>query len=421
MQKTLRPTRLKGWYEYYRELCPICNRKGGCIVHEKGDRVACIRVTSNTPFSTSGAIPSWLHWLKDKKKIDTSGIKQIKSANKLPNEQLDKVYRALIEQTNLNDAHLEHLTSAKRGLTTEQIIRREYRSMPEKSWNVCRDIQMYHDISDFTGVPGFYKYTNGNRSFWVIKGRDSILIPFRNEYNQIVGFQMRKDKVLNEAVLQTKKHGLQARVKEQPNLVQVLYDGEIIFEEKMEVGEMRDIAVGRTFLGFVKLEKQNRYFWLSSVNEPNGTSPGNPLPVHVSVPSHELAQWETGTLLKKKAVWLSEGGLKCDIATDILQDCYSPKELEEIGDTMIAIPGVGSWRLALPVLENMGVERVNLCFDADVMKNPAVKLHLLECAKELHSRNISLYLALWNEQDGNGIDDLLLNRSIPVMKALKED
>ncbi len=419
--KTLRQTKMKGWYEFYRETCPICNHAGGCMIHEKGDRVACIRSESKFPFSKNSAIPSWLHWLNGKDPIPKGQVSFIKSEKKKEDGYLHEVYTALLDCTVLSDEHFEHLTSSKRQLSTEQIYARGYRTLPQKSWNTVKDIFQLTNIKDFTGVPGFHLAKKGANRYWTINSYPSILIPFRNQLNEIVGFQTRVDNPKNDVEINKRKEGLQVRVKEQPNLVQILYDGEIVKEKKMEIDKWEHAYYGDEtgeLLGFVRLVKGQRYFWLSSTNRDKGTSPGDPAPIHVSVPSKKLVQWKTGEKHKCESVWLSEGPLKCDIAVDLLEKIYSEEELKKIGDTMLALPGVGSWRLAIPMIKEMEAKRVNICFDADMMKNIHVKKHLFNCVKELQQLGVELFLVIWNEKDGKGIDDIYLNRKLPSFKKL---
>lgn len=63
---TLRRTKMEGWFEYYREVCPICHKSGGCIRNEEGDVVGCIRVESKKVFSKNPL--TYLHFLNEKQK-----------------------------------------------------------------------------------------------------------------------------------------------------------------------------------------------------------------------------------------------------------------------------------------------------------------------------------------------------------------
>jgi hypothetical protein len=413
----MRKTRLEGWYEYTRTPCIICGHTGGCMVHKDGEAVVCIRIESDRVFSKKFA--SYIHYLKGKKqKIDQSILEEFSDSNNMKNtsSQLNEVYQELLNILDLSDSHYDHLTSTTRQLTDQQVGIRQYRSFPEKPWETARMLQEDLGLVDFTGVPGFYLK---NDSYWTIAGADGILLPFRSHYNQILGFQYRIDNPPNVVEVKINKEGLNARLKEQPNVVQIIKDGEIIEEKTIEVSKKWvNVTHGRELLGWVRVVKGNRYYWLSSANKPKGTGSGNPAPIHVSVPSAKLKTWEVGTIHKAKTVWLSEGPLKCDIASDCIEKLYDPLEIEDIGSTFLALPGVSSWRLALPILKEMEVEQVNICFDADAVSNPQVKKHLLDCAKELKNEGFKGNLIIWNESDGKGIDEVFLLRKLPHIKKL---
>jgi hypothetical protein len=416
--KLMRKTRLEGWYEFSKTPCPICGHTSGCMIHEEGNAVACIRVESDRYFSKDSALPSYLHYLKgDKKqKIDKSQVEEYKGNPKSEPSILDEIYRTFLDCLELEEEHYCHLTSPQRQLMDKQVELRQYRSFPKRPWDIAKIIGEELEISDFTGIPGFYLKDN---QYWSIAGTNGILIPFHNHFNQIVGFQYRIDNPPNEVEVKINRLGLKARIKEQPNLVQIAFDGEIIQEKHMDLSKSwTSITHDRDILGWVRVVKGNRYYWLSSANKPQGTGSGSPAPIHVAVPTSKLQNWKRNTLLKARSVWLSEGPLKCDIAADCIEKLYDPLELEDIGNTFLALPGVGAWRLAIPIMKEMGVERVNICFDADAVSNPQVKKHLLECAKELKQEGFRANLILWKEEDGKGIDDVLLGKKIPHIKPL---
>jgi Domain of unknown function (DUF3854) len=416
--KTMRKTRLDGWYEYYRTPCPICGHTGGCMTHENGEVVACIRIESEKPFSKNSALPSYLHFLKGKprnQKIDKNQVEEYTLHNKKDPDILNEVYRLFLDCLELSDHHYNHLTS-QRQLSDRQIKIREYRSFPNKPWDVVSMMKESGRYDEFGGIPGFYLKEN---KYWTIAGREGILIPFRNQFNQIIGFQYRIDSPPNVVEIKANCPNFKARIIKQPDLVRVSVDEEIIFEDKIKLDKKwTTITHGKKIMGWIRVVKGNRYYWLSSANKPQGTSSGDPAPIHIAVPTTTLESWQIGKLHKARTVWLSEGPLKCDIAADCIAKLYDPLELEDIGTTFIALPGVGAWRLAIPIMREMGVEKVNICFDADAVSNIHVKKHLLECAKELKKEGFQGNLVLWNEKEGKGIDDLLLIHKLPQLRKL---
>ncbi|PFQ71462.1 hypothetical protein COK26_27165, partial [Bacillus thuringiensis] len=75
----------------------------------------------------------------------------------------------------------------------------------------------------------------------LMSGSPGILIPFRNQYNQIVGWQVRVDEVKNSVHVKSAPTGVQAELIEQPNIVKITKDGDCIFEGELEVSKKVEI------------------------------------------------------------------------------------------------------------------------------------------------------------------------------------
>lgn len=315
MHSTLRRTKMKGWFEFYRELCPICKKQGHCLRNEEGDTVVCTRVKSDIQFSTKN--PSWVHYLgEDKRRQKLDYGEMNKTHKKHEPEILDTLYRNLVlKHLRLNDQHLAHLTSASRGLTEKIIEVKGYKSF---DYRTVRELKIPKQL-ELGGLPGLYRDNAGE---WRLHGIEGILIPYRNHYNQIIGFQIRVDHPPNDVAVDREHFPeLHAVVKKQPNLVQVLSDGEIIWEGTMQLGEEKTI-IHEDKKGTVKLDTGMRYFWLSSANKNEGCGAGDPTPVHVAIPSYKLADLEqksnesdSYTLIKSNSVWVTEGA--CETCSSI--------------------------------------------------------------------------------------------------------
>lgn len=417
----LRRTRLKGWLEFTREHCSICGKTGGCMINEKGDTIVCIRIESNIVFSKT--FQSWVHKLSDTKEIKV--IKNnVHERTKAPIWTLDKFFRLLNKELNLFDNHVVHLLE-KRGMSTEEINIRQYKSFPKNTNQIATE--MIDKIPHFDkldlGIPGFYK-KDGK---WFINGGEGILVPYRNEENEIIGYQIRVDQVKNFVTVDNKhKSDFKAFVYKQPNIVRVVNeDGELILEKEFRLKEEMYIETKEGDESCsIKLQSGQRYYWLSSANKNEGCGAGDPAPYHVAVTSDKLNEWEvrkknesTSTLLKTEAAWITEGAIKGDIAIEQLQKALGTN-LKTFGDVVLAVPGVNSWRVLLPVIKRMEIKRINLAFDIDSMENELVARQLKDCIVEVKKMGIEVYLAVWNQKDGKGIDDVLLNRKMPVLKKL---
>lgn len=421
---TLRRTSAPGgpWYEFYREVCPICGHKGMCMIHEDQNRVVCCRIESKIEWAKNSSLPGYLHFLNgnDRPKVDLSTISVEKEQPKKDDQHLNRVFRALLAETTLRKEHLEILTSKQRGMVEEEIIIRQYRSFPEKPWETTKKIiERLGDAEDLIGVPGFYSKEGKYNRYFTLNGYPkSILIPFRNIKNQIVGFQWRVDEVKNQIVHIKTNPDLNIVLIEQPNKVKIDYKGKTIFTGEVEIKKDTPIKAKGRILGEFRVEKGNRYMWLSSSSKESGTGAG-PLPVHVAVPTKILKDWKVGTTLKTKVVTVTEGPIKADKSAELFDILLTDEEKAIIGTVVLSIPGVNSWRIMLPILKEMGVEIVNLAFDADVQSNPQVQQHLFLCAKELISMGIKINILGWEEAEGKGLDDVLLNQIIPIIVPIK--
>ncbi len=125
-----------------------------------------------------------------------------------------------------------------------------------------------------------------------------------------------------------------------------------------------------------------KYRWLSAPLEAIGCGPG--ALVHVPL-------FQSGPL---EQIRITEGHLKADVATALS------------GTLTIGLPGVGTWRLALPVLAKLGARSVLVAFDADVRRNAHVALALERLAHALWGTKLTSRLELWDERLGKGIDDV---------------
>ncbi|MFL0584284.1 DUF3854 domain-containing protein [Solibacillus silvestris] len=399
--KTLRQTKMEGWLEYYREECPICHKTGGCIRNIDGDMVGCIRIESNKVFSKSPM--TWLHILTQKQeKVTSTWVQGVK---KRDDEQLNFIYRNLIHQRlTLTQFHLEKM-KYERGLSEEEINVLGYKSINnETTVMVPKGLKL-------SGIPGFYKQ---NDKYHFVRA-NGILIPYRNEYNEIVGYQVRQDVIKNFATLKNASDSCKATVDADNHSVTVVNgDGEIIFKKRMEVGEELEVIAGMT----VKLKAQNKYYWISSANKEEGCGPG--APVHVSYDWARVEAFETDirSAIREKNVWITEGAVKGDIAHAHMKNAFTQDELNKIGDTFLSVAGVTSWANLLPVLENIGAEQVTIAFDMDMLANEYVKNAVSQLLAALKEKRYTINYASWSQNDGKGIDDVLLNSKRPKVRRI---
>jgi hypothetical protein len=137
-----------------------------------------------------------------------------------------------------------------------------------------------------------------------------------------------------------------------------------------------------------------KYFYLSSYKY-GGPGPGCPVH-HPLAPVHFSACPEVGRL--------TEGELKADVCM-LLSGIYT-----------VSCPGVANWKLALEAVRRFA-GTIRLAFDADCRRNPTVAKSLRDCAKAIVDADRKLELETWNEEDGKGLDDLLVAGKKPRLLA----
>ncbi|EMY4798993.1 MULTISPECIES: DUF3854 domain-containing protein [unclassified Bacillus cereus group] len=394
------------------------------LVNETETKIICGRIESDTKLGEAG----YLHIVNEKQKrgYDFSPDQMVKEHKKKNDYTLDVLYYMFLQELELREEHIEMLTGPERRIAIETINIRNYKSFPMKPWDVTKEIikKAGGKTSLIVGIPGFYaKETKEGRYFTFAGRRDSLLIPQRNIYNQICGFQYRIDNPKYVTVVRDHKPSFQAAVIEQPNIIEVTYKingkKESLFKGAVDVKEWYEIDYEGKKIGEVQLKLESKYIWVSSGGKFHGTGAGNPLPIHVAVPSRELQYWERGELIKKDNVWITEGSLKADISAENLDELLTNEEKLMYGTTVVSIPGVKVWRILIDPLKKMGVKQATFALDMDMITNPDVQRTLLECAQALYQEGISINYASWDINLGKGLDDLLLQDYIPAVEKVR--
>jgi hypothetical protein len=149
-----------------------------------------------------------------------------------------------------------------------------------------------------------------------------------------------------------------------------------------------------------------KYLWLSSppddvlddgrVKYPQGTT--------LKVPLHHAGRH---LFASASEIWLSEGGLKAEIASHLL------------GVPFIAAGGV--WQFGEHFAEEMKAafphaSRYVVCFDVDWRTNPQVKLALEKLMRQLSAAGLRYVVRTW--PTGKGIDDYALTLSQSNLKGV---
>lgn len=413
----LRRIKQAGWYEIV-STCPICGHKGWCRINHEQSVVYCMRVPCDDYFDSvigrqfrhyldPGAIP------KEKIEIEVN-----KAVDKKNDSQLNRVYRALIQEISLSPHHFEHLLIDRQ--IEDSVIRlREYRSMPlgDRYKIAKRVISRVSDQSDLLGVPGFFCAEGRFGPYWTLAGSTGLMIPFRSITNEIIGWQIRVDSPPLELDLKGAIKGeiLEEIEKEENGYrrarCEIQIQDKTLIVDLTEKDKKECFSQSGHFVFSVELKQGQKYWWWSSGSKDNGASIGGPLPVHLALPHPCLKYWQTGdtadSVMDCSEVWITEGPIKADKVADGL---VKP---------VFGIPGAGSFSLLLEPLKQLQCKHVVFAYDADVVKTKEVKMALEQCV-EFFARetDMSLSLAMWDISQGKGLDDLLDNNLSPVISPL---
>jgi DNA primase len=103
----------------------------------------------------------------------------------------------------------------------------------------------------------------------------------------------------------------------------------------------------------------------------------------------------------RAVVRVTEGELKSDVCIALSSKLT------------ISVPGVGSYRLVLPVLERLGATRVLVAFDADHRTNPAVARALADLVRALRAARYTVAVETWDPAF-KGLDDWLASQRAGV-------
>lgn len=160
--------------------CPFCNdSKGHLYVNKAKGVFYCHRCGTGGRIGSSYNVDVF----KIKRNLATAHT----TIHKIDVGTINKAYNALLTVLDLSAEHYKHLIQ-ERKLTTAQIYKKGYRTLPDNS-----RIKIASKVAESTklyGVPGFYKF-KGKK--WCLAGPEGLLIPVRDFNDNIWGMQIRLD------------------------------------------------------------------------------------------------------------------------------------------------------------------------------------------------------------------------------------
>lgn len=276
-------------------------------------------------------------------------------------------YKLFLMGTFLSEQHRNYLKD--RGLSDDEINDKGFFTFPEPTdtfldglYKRCEEAGLTSNI--FKRIPGFYSRpsleldtyqpkTGEKEYLYTFAKQRGIGIPVKDARGNIIGIQIRKDKVG---------------------------------------------------------EKKKRYTWFSSsytAYDDNDYIFGTPAgaPTHVAYPKENRYPG---------VVFITEGFFKAE------------EIAKTFGSICISMSGVGNYRSvnedlkAIEICSKQKVENIYVSYDADMSQNLQVYNHaknMVSLIKEEFD-SVEMFISLWNEKDGKGIDDLIHNNKANTLKRV---
>lgn len=260
-----------------------------------------------------------------------------------PIEVLDRTYRKLLEKLTLSPKNKEDLLS--RGFSEDEIQSLGYVTYPKKDPdNITKEYfdlpkQLLNESCTLKGVPGFFR--TKNKGVWSLCARKGgILVPYRDFYNRIQGFQLRKN------------------------------------NEELE----RDEETG---------ECEFKYSWIASGGLKDGCKASAKMHYAVDFkwfPEERCFKPD----IKGNKIMLTEGAMKGDLAHAIS------------GIPIICVPGVSSAQEALleniPLLKSIGIDTIVIAYDMDRVMNLNVARALRAMKELIESQGMNCLQTSWSNK-----------------------
>lgn len=468
--------------------CPICGSDHWCQINATGTKVVCQRekienqVVNGFKYKfTIKSIDGYVYELVDSKqavKFDGKLFQRQPTFPLASASHLDVMNRLVLAAYPLTKDHRANLL--KRGLTDEDInlhgdrgfgsfyLKNENgkpyfvqaKAVPNENGEAIYISRWKKVLKKFGlpadawhGVPGFSTQVlkldgkvlakfpifassnlvdyNGNPKKHIPEG---MLVPYYDEYNRLVGFQIRIDNpkkyALIEKPLKRNKGRLKVFInKDDSYTVKLVFSGwkedKVIAKGNLNGAKRVNLSYGvgtmKEDYSF-KVEKQAKYFWISSRDSLDGANNDGKLPIQVAYnpeiaklnPFNKKQRQEIKSYISKpKAIWVTEGGLKGYITAAKLSKTFSKEELDKYGRDVLAVAGVNSYRKFLPMLDKLNVNTVTIAYDMDMLENDQVADNYSKLINLLQENHYKVQLAVWNPQQAKGIDDALVAK-VPV-------
>lgn len=329
---------------------------------------------------------------------------------------LDRVYRELLSQLVLEEG--DRMELIQHDGWSDELMRSifsayPFRSLPPSDWDrykkegtryqqfrylqnktrkkLILDLQEKFGENGLSGVPGFYTKKDGT---WTMAGMDGYLIPQYNAEGKIYRLRIRTSQAARDEAARQRFERM-----DDP--------------EREQIAESIDAPVSDKAAIIAKISRGfGKYVAMSSNGYLNGCAGTS------QISFYGLNYLKTRyPKMKIKRVFVCEGEKKGIVAST------------KLGYLVITLPGVGTYRLladpmamssegkdllgescsCLEWLKKLGIERIAVANDADMMENAMVRDATMGTLRLINENGFVPEFAHWNHAFGKGLDDCLIH------------
>lgn len=321
-----------------------------------------------------------------------------------PPEVRDRAYRAFLSELHYEPRHLENRLSE--GWTAEEIELAGLRTMPipagiEAKYGkrnrvqdpdpkkICRSIISRLGMDALKGVPGFYTDRDGQWTFRSVSGE---VLPMYDADGYVIQLRIRLDYFDVDLPFAEGSDDKRAFLLQNDRRYELTVRG------FRDVTDGKPVKVDSSFFGRAGKTRSFTSYLQSKEAGRNLLTNGTRAQDEPSV-YHRKGDDDT-------FFWITEGERKAALCS--LRN----------RQTCISIPGVGKYILPdkrgyIDKLRERGAVGVIVAFDADRVSNPNVKGFEEKLISHLEEKGLLVQVAVWNESEGKGIDDLYLAGGSP--------
>ena len=173
-----------------RSRCPICGNDSWCATTRDGNMILCRRsggINAIQKTDRNGS-PYWLHPLNNNTPRPIEH--PVPHSERADDATLNGVYKCLLSHLQLSPEHRENLL--ERGLSANEIQKRQYRSLPDRNrWKIAKQIAAHFSDDQLRTIPGFFVKEGPYSTYWTIAGSSGLLIPVRDLQQRIIALKVR--------------------------------------------------------------------------------------------------------------------------------------------------------------------------------------------------------------------------------------